>query len=205
MTRRESRQRQLERQKAIEDEAINREVSSAQSAGVQSAHHEGPAIDLLESLEGTELWDRLTDLGLESAEYQAIEEILRPHLTASEMLASHDSDYYSIRAQKLLNENLADRILAGRTYPELCTGEFREIAQEVDGDLSGGLRKDLSQPEREAIRTGVEEVKTDRASLGDGTFLSAIMEMHVSSEVKRSDEEASKSKSGLLSLIPGIR
>ena len=202
---RSSRRRAAERREAIEDEAKQREVASAQSTGIQSAHHEGPAIDLLDSLEGTELWDRLTDLGLESPEYEGVEDILRPHLTPTEMLAAHDSDYYSIRAQKLLNENLADRIIRGRSYPRLCTGIFREIAQEVDGDVSSGLRKDLSQAEIEALRAGVEEAKTDRASLGDGTFLKAIMEMHVSSEVKRSAEESSSKKSGLLSLIPGVK
>lgn len=197
--------RAAERREMIEDEARQREMSSAQSTGVQAAAHEGPAIDLLDSLEGTELWDRLTDMGLETEEYQGVESILRPHMTPTEMLASHDSDYYSVRAQKLLNENLADRIVAGRSYPRLCTGVFRQVAQEVDGDTAGGLRKDLSQPEIEALRAGVEEAKTDRASLGDGTFLRAIMEMHVSSEVKRSDEEASSKKSGLLSLIPGVK
>lgn len=199
-------QRAAERREAIEDEARNREVSSAQAAGVQTAQHHGggPAIDLLDSLEGTELWDRLTELDLESEEYEGIESILSPFLASSEMLASHDSDYYSVRAQKLLNENLADRVVAGRTYPRLCTGVFRQVAQEVEGDTAGGIRKDLSQSELEAIRAAIEETKTNRASLGDGTFLSAIMEMHVSSEVKRSDEESSGRKSGLLSLIPGV-
>ena len=202
-------ERMEERREAIREESEQQELSSAQRIAVDTARQQGSAIDLLQHLQGTELWDRLTAIDLEdehSEEYPGLEKMLSPYLTTASMLASHDADWYDDRSRKLLNENLADRIIRGREYGDLCTGEWRRIAQQVDGDTSVDLRKDLSQAERAAIRAGIEDGKTDRESLGDGTFFKGITEMHVSTEVNRGEGgENGKKRGGLTSLIPGMK
>ncbi|WP_233514308.1 MULTISPECIES: hypothetical protein [unclassified Haloferax] len=147
-----------------------------------------------------ELWENLTGLDIESEEYESLVAILKPYLSSGEMLASHDEEYYDDRKRRLLNENLADRIILGHEYNDLCTGVFREIAQDVDGDSFAGERRDWSPAEKEAIRVIIEEVRTDRQSLGDGTLLRAIMETHLSTE-RRGAEQPSKS-GGFSSLLP---
>lgn len=189
----------------MEHEARERE--GAARAGLSRGHSDRAPIDVLEDMQPGELYETLTDADVESDEFDALDDVLSPYLSASDMLAAHGDDYYRDRALKLLNENLADRVVAGRKRGDLCTGPFKRIAQELDGDTFDGERREWTPAEREAIRSTLAETRTNRQSLGDGTFLKSIMEMHVSSEVRhqRGDGDAKKGKGGsLLSILPGF-
>ncbi|ELZ95003.1 hypothetical protein C440_08002 [Haloferax mucosum ATCC BAA-1512] len=188
--------RHQHRQQELQERAAN----DLERTTAQRASSEGPAMDVLAEMDADELWENLTGVDVESSEYESIVSVLKPYLSSSEMLANHGEDYYDDRKRRLLNENLADRIILGREYNDLCTGVFREVAQDVDGDDFDGQRRDWSPAEKEAIRVIVEELRTDRQSLGDGTLLRAIMETHVSTE-RRGAEQQSNS-GGLSSLLP---
>ncbi|AFK19018.1 hypothetical protein E6P09_09540 [Haloferax mediterranei ATCC 33500] len=183
-----------------QQELQERAASDLERTAAQRASSEGPAMDVLAEMDADELWENLTGVDVESSEYESIVSVLKPYLSSGEMLANHGDDYYDDRKRRLLNENLADRIILGREYNDLCTGVFREVAQDVDGDNFDGQRRDWSPAEKEAIRVILEELRTDRQSLGDGTLLRAIMETHVSTE-RRGAEQPSKS-GGLSSLLP---
>jgi len=191
-------------------DAANREAAQAQSSGVSRAMSEtGPAVDPLGEMSGSELWDKLTDADVtdpNGEEYQGLEDVLAPYLSSSAMLSAHDDgEYYDDKSNRLLNENLADRVVRGREYGDLCTGIFRQIAQEEDGDDFSGIRSEFSQAERESVRKTLAETRTDRQSLGDGSFLEAITEMHVSSHVSREDGAgAGGNAKGWKSLLPGF-
>ena len=189
----------------MEHEAREREAASR--AGLSRGHSTRAPIDILDEMQGGELYETLTDPDIESEEYSALADVLAPYLSSSDMLANHGDDYYSDRALKLHNENLADRIVCGRQYGDLCTGPFREVAQELEGDVFPGARREWTQAEREAIRSALSETRTNRQSLGDVSFLKSIMEMHVSSEVRhqRGDGDSKKGKGGsMLSILPGF-
>ena len=189
----------------MEHEARERE--GAARAGLSRGHSDRAPIDLLDEMLGSELYETLTSPDLDSEEYSALTDILKPYLSSSDMLAAHGDDYYSDRALRLHNENLADRIVCGRQYGDLCSGPFKQIAQELEGDVYPGERREWTQAEREAIRSALSETRTNRQSLGDGTFLKSIMEMHVSSEVRhqRGDGDSKKGKGGsMLSILPGF-
>ncbi|MUV57229.1 hypothetical protein SAMN04487947_0440 [Halogeometricum rufum] len=190
-------QRELQQQEL--DERAEQELERAvTNRGVS----DGPAVDVLRDMEPEELLDRLTKTDVESEEYDELVAILKPFLSSSEMLASHDEDYYDDRSRRLLNENLADRVVRGREYPDLCDGVFREIAQDINGDSFPGVRNDWSDAEKEAIRTVLADVRTDRQSLGDGTFFEGLTEMHVSHERLGESKSNSSKSGGLRSLLP---
>ncbi|SFR34168.1 hypothetical protein [Halogeometricum limi] len=185
-----------------ETELSERADQDLERTAVSRGVSDGPAVDVLRDMEPEELLDRLTRTDIESEEYDELVAVLKPFLSSSEMLASHDEEYYDDRSRRLLNENLADRIVRGREYPDLCSGVFREIAQDINGDSFPGVRNDWSDAEKEAIRTVLSDVRTDRQSLGDGTFFEGLTEMHVSTE-RLGDTKSNNSKSGgLRSLLP---
>ncbi|MCO8266640.1 hypothetical protein NKF06_08585 [Haloferax sp. AB510] len=171
----------------LERTAVNRGVST------------GPVVDPMHDMEPEDLLDRLLEADVESNEYEELVSLIQPYLSPSEMLADHDEEYYDARSRRLLNENLRDRIVRGREYPDLCTGVFRQVAQEVNGDSFSGVRRDLADHEKEAIRTVIDDVRTDRQSLGDGRLLEAITETHVSSE--RRDPDGDTHSGGRISSI----
>jgi hypothetical protein len=188
------------RHKLKSQEIEQRADSDLERTAAQRASNDGPAIDLLEEMDADELWENLTGVDdIESDEYESLVDVVKPFLSSGEMLASHD-DYYDDRHRRLLNENLADRVILGREYNDLCTGVFREVAQDVDGDDFPGARRDWSPAEKEAIRVILEELRTDRQSVGDGTLLRLIMETHVSTE--RRGGEQSSSSGGFRSILP---
>lgn len=188
---------EMMRREAAENEAANAQAQ-AQTAAQQ--HADGPLIDLL-SEQAVELLDRLTDTDIESLEFEEIEAMLKPYLSQTQMLASHGDDYYDDLSHELLNENLAERVLSHRKRGRFLTGPFLQVAQEVEGDYTGIIRRPLSEIQREGLRTALVDVRTDRQSLGDGTFFDGITEIHVSSEVHRDDGDGSKSGGGFLSAI----
>ncbi|WP_224332879.1 hypothetical protein [Haloprofundus halobius] len=189
--------RDAERQ---EREISARKDQQVERVGLEAGTRRGPAIDPIKEMEPDQILDKLTDEDLESEEYRDIVDLLKPYLSTTGMLAAHGDDYYSDHSNRLLNENLADRLIKGGEYPDLCTGIFREVAQEVDGDNFGGVRDDWSAAEKEAIWHALSEVKTDRESMGDGTFFEGITEMHVSTE-RHGDEPSSRGGGGLLSAL----
>lgn len=193
MPRRQPRTRDHEQLQARQHR--EQELTQAQSQAQSRGQQESPLIDMREE-EAEELLDRLRDVDLDSDEYEDLEAILKPYLSSLQMLANHGTDYYGDRANRLLGENLADRIILGRERGRLCTGVFRQIAQDVDGDGFPGERTRFSQLEREAIRQALADVRTSQKSLGDGKFLDALTDIHVSSEVKRESHTDDTSSSG---------
>lgn len=178
------------------------EVSHAQNKAQDRAHAEGPLVDLRQG-GGREILDKLTDLDLESDEYEDLEAIIQPYLPQSQMLADHD-DYYDSLSRELLNENLADRLVTGRERGRLLTGPFLEVALDVEHDGGGPTRTPLGPAQKEALRASIVDARTDRQSL-EGTLLEALTEMHVSSEVHRNtDDEGSNEGGGLISMLPGL-
>jgi hypothetical protein len=177
------------------------ETAQAQSTAQQKAQAEGPLVDFTDG-DAAELIDRLTDPGVESDRYDGIEELLQPYLTHTQMLASHkDGEFYNDLSNELLNENLADRIIKSRDRGRLLTGPFLDVARDVEHDHGQIQTRPLSPKEKAAIRAAIEDVRTDRQSLGDGTFLSSVTEMHVSSEVRREDGSEESDSGGLLSTL----
>lgn len=181
-------------------QAEESELSDAQSMNQRAAqaHHDGPIVNL-HGEAGPELYDRLTNPDLESEEYRDLDDLLKPYLSQTQMLAAHGDDYYDDLSHELLNENLAERIITSRRRGRFLTGPFLEVAQAVEHD-GGPLRQPFSEPQREAVREAVTGVRTDRQSLGDETFFKGVTEMHVSSEVHR-DGGPEGSGGGLLSSL----
>lgn len=180
-----------------EQEEVSNAQSQAQTAAQQ--HASGPIVDMLDD-QAIELLDRLTDADVESLEFEEVEALLKPYLSQTQMLAAHGEDYYDDLSHELLNENLAERVTAQRKRGRHLTGPFLQVAQEVEGDY-GPIRQPLSEIEREALRSILVQVRTDRQSLGDGTFFDGITEIHVSSEVHRDDGDSGDGGGGLLSSI----
>lgn len=183
-------------------QAEHGELSDAQGQAQQTAHglHQGPIADFRE--QGPELLDRMTDPDVDSDEFAEMQDALKPFLSKTQMLAAHGEDYYDDIAHELLNENLADRLLAGREYGRHLTGPFLTVALDVMG-YNGNVRREKWSPAmREGIRATLVDVRTDRQSLGDETFFKGITEMHVSSEVRRDGAENGGSKGLLASLKP---
>lgn len=187
-----------------EDQSRLRDEEQALQAGLQQAANTDAAVDPFAGLEDGEVLDKLTELGIESDEFGDLEAMLKPFLSTSDMLANHGDDFYDDLSRELLGENLADRVTRFRSYPALCTGPFRVVAQEVDGDPYPGERSDISDLQREAIREVLGKVKVNRESLGDGTFLDALTKIHTSNEVSRPEGDGSGKKGGLFSFIPGV-
>jgi hypothetical protein len=177
------------------------EVSHAQNRAQDRAHSEGPLVDLRGG-GGREILEKLTDLDLESEEYEDLEALIQPFLPQSQMLADHD-DYYDSLSRELLNENQAERVIFGRERGRLLTGPFLEVALDVEHDGGGPSRTPLGPAQKEALRTALVDARTDRQSL-EGTLLEALTEMHVSSEVHRNTEEQPENDNGLLSMFPGL-
>lgn len=183
-------------------EHAERDVSTAQQQAQNTAHAEGPLVNLRGG-GGREILEKLTDLDLESDEYPDLEDILQPYLPQSQMLADHD-EYYDSLSRELLNENQADRLIKGRERGRLLTGPFLDVALDVEHDGGGPTRTPLSPTQKEALRTAIIDARTDRQSL-EGTLLEALTEMHVSSEVHRNtDEEPSDEKGLVRSIVPGL-
>lgn len=179
----------------------NQEVQQAQAQAQDLGRNRGPMVDIGEG-DPVELFEKLTDPDVESDIYEDVEDFLAPFLSRQEMLTSHDTgEYYDDLSNELLNANLADRIIAMMETPELCTGPFLQVAQQVEGERGGYKPRQLTPREKEAIRQIITHLKTHRQALGDGTLLEAIMEIHVSSEVRRDDDAGSDSSGSLWSKI----
>jgi hypothetical protein len=189
--------RRLQRHQSKENE-----TQQAQSTAQQQAQSRGPLVDLHDG-DAAELIDRLTEPGVESDQYEDLEEMLAPYLPHMQMLASHDDgEYYDDLSHELLNENLADRLIRSRERGRLLTGPFLDVARDVEHEQGTFKSRPLAPREKQAMRAAIEDVRTDRQSLGDGTFLSAVTEMHVSSEVRRDDNvDESDGGGGLLSAL----
>lgn len=178
------------------EHAREQEVSKAQAVAQQQAqaNADSPLIDFQDG--GAELYDRITDPDLESSRYDGIEDLVKPYLSTTQMLANHDDgEYYDDISHELLNENLADRLIRTRERGRHLTGPFLEVARDVEHEHGEYRSRPLAPSEQEALRAAIENVRTDRQSLGDGEFLESITEMHVSSEVRR-DEDVEESSSG---------
>ncbi len=177
------------------------EVSDAQSQAQSAAQHhaDGPMLDFYG--EGaTELLDRLTDVDVDSPEFEQMEAYLKPFLSQMLMLAAHGDDYYDDLGNELLNSNLFDRIVSDRKRGRLQTGPFLRVIQDVEND-PGPMRQPLDNHTREAMRSVLVQLRTAMQSLGRETFFKGLTEMHVSSEVRREDGGEQKSSGGLLSTI----
>lgn len=181
-------------------QAEESELSDAQGQAQATAHglQQGPLVDFREG--GPELLDRMTDADLDSVEFEDLEATVKPYLSKMQMLAAHGDDYYDDIAHELLNENLADRVIAGRKRPRHLSGPFLDVALDVEHDGGGPRREPWSPRVQEAVRSALADTRTDRQSLGDETFFKGITEMHVSSEVHRDGGEQS-SGGGLLSSL----
>lgn len=191
-----------EQRQIQQEQARNQETTAAQQQAQQQAqaNAQSPLIDMRDANPG-ELLKRLTDADVDGDQYEGLSDLLSPFLSSTQMLASHDGDeYYDDLSHELLNENLADRIIASRERGAHLTDDWLEIARDVEHEQGVVKSRPLGPTEKEAIRSTLEKVRTDRQSLGDGTFLSSITEMHVSSEVRR-DDETDDSGGGLLSTI----
>jgi hypothetical protein len=181
-------------------QAEESELTEAQGQAQATAYgtHQGPLADFREG--GPELLERMTDPDVDSEEFAELEAELKPFLSKMQMLAAHGEDYYDDIAHELLNENLADRVIAGRKRPRLLSGPFLDVALSVEYHNGGPRKEPWSPPQIEAVRGALVDVRTDRQSLGDETFFKGITEMHVSSEVRR-DGNKQESGGGLLSSL----
>jgi len=177
------------------------EVSDAQRQAQSAAQHhaDGPLLDMYGE-QATELLDRLTDVDIDSPEFNKMEAYLKPWLSQMLMLAAHDEDYYDDLAHELLNENLFDRILSSRRRGQYQTGPFLTVIQDVEHDY-GPRREPLNNHTREAMRGVLVDIRTAMQSLGRETFFKGLTEMHVSSEVRREDAGDEKGGGSLLGAI----
>lgn len=177
------------------------EVSDAQSQAQAAAqqHAGGPMLDFYGE-QATELLDRLTDVDIDSPEFEQMEAYLKPFLSQMLMLAAHGDDYYDDLGNELLNENLFDRIFSSRRRGRYQTGPFLTVIQDVEHDY-GPTRPPLDTHTREAMRSVLTDLRTAMQSLGRETFFKGLTEMHVSSEVRRDDGAEDKASGGLLSTI----
>jgi len=182
----------------IREKSREQETTQAQQLAQQRAQSGQPIIDLQDE-DSVELLDRLTRVDVESDQFDELQARLQPFLSSTQMLASHDADeYYDDLSNELLNENLADRLVAASRRGQSLTGEFASVANDVKHESGLVESRPLGPSELEALRTTIEKVRTDRQSLGDGTFLKAITEMHVSSEVRRDDDTGTEGSGSLL-------
>lgn len=182
----------------IREKSREQETTQAQQLAQQRAQSGRPLIDLQDE-DSVELLDRLTRVDVESEQFEALQARLQPFLSSTQMLASHDDgEYYDDLSNELLNENLADRIVATSRRGQFLSGEFASVADDVRHEAGLVESRPLGPSEIEALRTTLEKVRTDRQSLGDGTFLKAITEMHVSSEVRRDDDTGNEGSGSLL-------
>jgi len=182
----------------IREKSREQETTQAQQLAQQRAQSGQPIIDLQDE-DSVELLDRLTRVDVESDQFDELQARLQPFLSSTQMLASHDADeYYDDLSNELLNENLADRLVATSRRGQSLTGEFASVANDVKHESGLVESRPLGPSELEALRTTIEKVRTDRQSLGDGTFLKAITEMHVSSEVRRDDDTGTEGSGSLL-------
>lgn len=189
------KQRQLQQEQSREQE-----LSQAQQQSLQQAQRESPLVDL-QGQGSAEVFDRLTDEDIESDAFEGLSEKLKPWLSDQQMLASHDDgEHYDDIDHEMLNKNVVDRIIAVHSSGRNLTGKYLEIAQDVRHERGGIAPRPLSPMEKEALRAALVDVRTDRQSLGDGTFLSAATEMHAVSEVRREDDSESEG-GGLLSTL----
>lgn len=183
------------------DQARQQETTKAQSMAQKQAQQRSPLIDLQDA-DATELFDRLTDEDVESDQYEAMSDLIAPFMSNTQMLAAHEEgEYYDDLSHELLNSNLSDRIIKSRERGRLLTGPFLEVARDVEHENGIVQSRPLGPTEKEGLRAAIEDVRTDRQSLGDGTLLEAITEMHVSSEVRREDEPVEESSGGILSTL----
>lgn len=178
-------------------------ANEAQRDANSVALSRGAIVDPTQQVEPEELLRRLTEADIESEEFDELLAELKPYLSQTQMLASHGDDFYDDLSRELLNENLADRVLAAREHGSLLTGPFLAVALQVEGyPADAPTKKPYSPSGREAVRGALVDVRTDRQSLGDGTFFKGVTEMHVSSEVRREDAKNGEEKRrGLLSAL----
>lgn len=189
-----------QRRRLQEEQSREQEMSQAQQQSLQQAQRQSPLVDL-QGDASAEVFDRLTDEDIESSAFQGISEKLAPWLSDQQMLASHDDgEHYDDIDHEMLNKNVAERIIAVHESGRNLTGKYLQVAQDVRHEKGGIAPRPLSPMEKEALRAALVDVRTDRQSLGDGTFLSAATEMHAVSEVRREDETESEG-GGLLSAI----
>lgn len=189
-----------ERERLQRAQSKEQETTQAQTYAQRQAQQASPLVDMQDG--GAEIFDRLTDLDLESDRYEDFEDLVAPFLSKTQMLADHDTEeYYDDLSRELLNTNLAERIIKTRERGRLLTGPFLDVARDVEHENGVVNSRPMGPTEREALREALVNVRTDRQSLGDGKFLESVTEMHVSSEVRREDEPADSDSGGILSTI----
>lgn len=189
-----------DRERLQKAQSREQETTQAQSYAQREAQQASPLVDMQDG--GAEIFDRLTKPDLESDRYEGLEDIAKPYLSKTQMLADHDTDeYYDDPSRELLNTNLAERLTKTRERGRLLTGPFLEVAQDVEHEKGVVTSRPMGPTEKEALREALVNVRTDRQSLGDGKFLESVTEMHVSSEVRREDEPTDSGGGGILSTI----
>ncbi len=134
------------------------------SQSTQTANQKAAQDDPMSDVEPEDFLEKLRSLGIESDEYDELEDILQPHL--SDVLTTTYYDEEDRQKIELLNMALADRIIKERDSGRLCTGPFLEVAQDIRIDEEDGRTFDehVKEPwkdhERRGVRTTIEEVRT---------------------------------------------
>ncbi len=159
-----SRNRQRQQRPSVEEKSEARMEERVVQQNAQTATQKGVQDDPMSDVEPEDFLEKLRSLGIESDEFDELEDILKPHL--SDVFVTTYYDEEDREKLELLNMALADRIIKERESGRLCTGPFLEMAQGVRIDKDGERQYDehVKEPwkdhERRGVRTTIEEVRT---------------------------------------------